>query len=172
MSEHGPVPYEWRPMTQADLTAVYRLSVENHPDFPERPEVLAEKFRLYPEGCFVLDKGGPAICGYCFSHPWLAAPPPALDALLQALPDAPTTYFIHDLTVDAALRGKKLASALVPRLVSVTRGIPLDRMMLVAVSGSEPFWTRMGFHRADNSVLQDAAKAKYGTGAMSMERNI
>jgi GNAT superfamily N-acetyltransferase len=172
MSDDGPAQYEWRPMTAADLAAVYRLSVHIHPDFPERPEVLAEKFRLFPRGCFVLDNGGSGISGYCFSHPWPEGPPPALDTLLQALPDAPSTYFIHDLAVDAVLRGKKLASALVPRLVAITRDIALDRMMLVAVSGSEPFWTRMGFRRTGDAALQDAAMAKYGADAVHMQRDL
>jgi hypothetical protein len=172
MSDDGPAPYEWRQMTEADLAEAYRLSVLIHPDFPERAEVLAEKFRLFPRGCFVLDNAGSGICGYCFSHPWLAGPPPSLDTLLQELPGAPTMYFIHDLTVDASLRGKKLASALVPRMVGIAREVLLDRMVLVAVSGSEPFWIRMGFRRSSDDASQDAARAKYGAGAVHMSRDL
>jgi len=159
-------------MTAADLPAVYGLSVRIHPDFPERPEVLAEKFRLFAPGCFVLDNAGSGIGGYCFSHPWLAGPPPALDTLLATLPDAPTAYFIHDLTVDAFLRRRNLASVMVPRLIEIARGVPVDRMMLVAVSCSEPFWTRMGFRRTAEATLQDAARAKYGAGAAHMTRDL
>jgi hypothetical protein len=172
MSDGSLMPFEWRPMTAADLPAVYRLSIRMHPDFPERPEILAEKFRLFPRGCFVLGNTGFGIGGYCFSHPWLSGSPPALDALLERLPDAPTRYFIHDMTVDGVLRRRNLASAIVPQLVAIARDIPVDRMMLVAVSGSEPFWTRMGFRRTADPALQDAATAKYGSGAVHMERDL
>jgi GNAT superfamily N-acetyltransferase len=148
------------------------LSVRVHPDFPERPEILAEKFRLFPRGCFVLDQAGSRICGYCFSHPWLNGPPPALDTLLGTLPDRPATYFIHDLTVEASLRRRNFASVLMPQLLGIAYGLPVDRTMLVAVSGSEPFWTRMGFRRMADQALQAGTRAKYGAGAVQMQREL
>jgi GNAT superfamily N-acetyltransferase len=172
MSDGSPAAPQWRPMIAADLPVVDDLSARIHPDFPERPEVLAEKFRLFPRGCFVLDQAGARICGYCFSHPWLNGPPPALDTLFGALPDAPTGYFIHDMTVEAFLRRRNFASVLVPQLVDIARGLPVDRMMLVAVSGSEPFWTRMGFRRIADPTLQAATRDKYGAGAVQMEREL
>ena len=99
-------------------------------------------------------------------------PPPALDTLLQALPQPTTAYFIHDITVEPLLRGRKLASMLVPQLIEAARAITVDRMMLVAVSGSEPFWTRMGFHRTADESLQAATRAKYGAGASHMEKGL
>jgi hypothetical protein len=172
MSDKSPTLFRWRAMTAADMPAVHALSDRIHPDFPERPDVLAEKFRLFPRGCFVLDGAHLPIGGYCFSHPWLEGPPPALDTLLATLPDAPDAYYIHDMTVDASLRRMNLASVLVPRLVEIARGIPVDRMMLVSVSGSAPFWTRMGFYRTADAALQEAAKAKYGEGAMHMAHDL
>ncbi len=173
MSDGSPAPFQWRPMMAADLAAVDDLSARIHPDFPERPEILAEKFRLFPRGCFVLaaaPEGQPN--GYCFSHPWMFGAPPALDTMLDALPEAPTAYFIHDLTVEASLRGRNFASTLVPRLFETARDAAIGRMMLVAVSGSAPFWSRMGFHRTDDDALQSATHAKYGAGAIHMEREI
>jgi GNAT superfamily N-acetyltransferase len=173
MSDGSPAPFQWRPMIAADLPAVADLSALIHPNFPERPEVLAEKFRLFPRGCFVLDAATGALPhGYCFSHPWMFGPPPALDTMLQALPHAPGAYFIHDLTVDASLRRQNLASVVVPRLIETAREIPVECMMLVAVSGSEPFWTRMGFRRTIDETLQAATRAKYGAGAVHMEREL
>jgi GNAT superfamily N-acetyltransferase len=173
MSDGSPAPFQWRPMIAADLAAVDDLSAHIHPDFPERPEVLAEKFRLFPLGCFVLDtvpEEQPR--GYCFSHPWMFGPPPALDTLLQALPQAANAYFVHDLTVEASARGRNLASMVVPRLFEAARVAAIDRMMLVAVSGSAPFWMRMGFHRTDDEALQDATRSKYGAGAVHMTREL
>lgn len=159
-------------MTAADLAAVDDLSARIHPDFPERPEVLAEKFRLFPRGCFVLATAERQPSGYCFSHPWRFGAPPALDTMLEALPKAATAYFIHDLAVESSLRGRNFASALVPRLCEVARDAAFGRMMLVAVSGSAPFWMRMGFHRTDDDALQSATRAKYGGDALHMNRDI
>jgi GNAT superfamily N-acetyltransferase len=172
MSDGSPAPLQWRPMKAVDLAAVDDLSARIHPDFPERPEILAEKFRLFPRGCFVLEAatGGPR--GYCFSHPWMFGPPPALDTMLQALPEAATAYFIHDLAIESSLRGRALASLLVPQLLEAARGAGIDRMMLVAVSGSRPFWMRMGFRRTGDEGLQAAARAKYGPGAVHMNRDL
>lgn len=170
MSDKSPTLFRWRPMTMADLPIVDDLSKRIHPNFPERPEVLTEKFRLFPRGCFVLDGAHLPIGGYCFSHPWLAGPPPALDTLLGELPAAPAAYFIHDMTVDASLRRMNLASTLVPKLVEIARGIPVDHMTLVAVSGSAPFWSRIGFFRTADERLQNATRAKYGASALQMER--
>src|SRR6201990_3109882 len=95
----------WRLMSGADLAAVHDLSMRVHPNHPERAEVLAEKFRLFPSGCFVLETNG-GVAGYCFSHPWIRGAVPALDGLLGALPVMPTTYYVHDLTLDEVLRGQ------------------------------------------------------------------
>jgi predicted N-acetyltransferase YhbS len=98
--------------------------------------------------------------------------PPAIDALLGALPEQPTAYFIHDLTVDASLRRRNLASMLVPLLAEIARGLAINRMILVAVGGSAPFWTRTGFRTMEDEHVQAAARAKYGAGAVQMERRL
>lgn len=172
MSDGSPAPRQWQLMTAANLPAVNELAARIHPDFPERPEILAEKFHLFPRGCFVLSQPGAQICGYCFSHPWMAGPPPALDTRLHTLPQQPDIYFLHDLALDAPARGRNLAASLVPDLVAVARSIPVRRMALVAVGGSGPFWTRMGFQPIPDEAMQAAARAKYGGGAVQMERDL
>lgn len=158
-------------MAAGDLPAVTTLSLDVHPNYPERPEVLAEKFRLFPSGCFALESEG-TVAGYCFSHPWIAGAPPALDTFLTALPGKPTHYFIHDLTLAASMRRRGFAEALMPDLLRAARGAALDRMALVAVSGSSPFWSRMGFQATPDEAIQSAARAKYDDGAVHMERSL
>src|SRR4051812_5907909 len=102
----------WRPMSADDLAAVHALSMRVHPNYPERAEVLAEKFKLFPAGCFVLEAND-SIAGYCFSHPWGKGTVPALDSPLGALPVTPTTYYVHDLTLGEALRGQGQGRAIV-----------------------------------------------------------
>ena len=158
-------------MSQGDLSAVHGLSMRVHPDHPERAEVLAEKFRLYPSGCFVLETDG-GIAGYCFSHPWTRGAIPALDGLLGMLPAKPTTYYVHDLTLDEAVRGQGQGRAVVPLLLEAARSLGLAHVSLVAVNRRGPFWQAAGFLRTSDEVLQEAARAKYGAGAVHMERNL
>lgn len=161
----------WRAMHAGDLAAVHALSLRVHPDHPERAEVLAEKFRLFPHGCFVLEGEG-GVAGYCFSHPWRRSDTPALDTLLGALPDQPDTYFIHDLTVDADVRGEGLGRAVVPLLFGAAHSLKLAHVALVAVNNRAPFWQAAGFARVADEAMQAAALAKYGTGAVMMARDL
>jgi GNAT superfamily N-acetyltransferase len=160
----------WRLMSQGDLPAVHDLSMHVHPDHPERAEVLAEKYRLYPSGCFVLETAG-GIAGYCFSHPWTKGAVPALDGFLGMLPSAPTTYYVHDLTLDEAMRGQGQGRAVVPFLIGAARSLGLSHLSLVAVNRRGPFWQAAGFSRTADAALQVAAQAKYGGGAVHMERD-
>ena len=50
----------WRPMTPEDLPQVQVLADRIHVDHPEDFEVLAERQRLYPQGCFMLVEDGAA----------------------------------------------------------------------------------------------------------------
>jgi GNAT superfamily N-acetyltransferase len=159
----------WRAMAAADLAVVSALSTRVHPNYPERPEVLAEKFRLFPNGCFALADHG-SLRGYCFSHPWKRGAPPALDTLFGAVPGKADSYFIHDLTIEAPMRKRNLAAKLVPALVQAARDARLSHMALVAVNGSAPFWSRMGFRPTPDEAIQQAARAKYDAGAVHMER--
>jgi len=161
----------WRAMTTSDLAAVAVLSARVHPNYPERPEVLAEKFRLFPQGCFAL-AGGKAIAGYCFSHPWRKGAPPSLDTFLEELPRDANSYFIHDLTLDVSMRKKNLPAALVPDLICAAQEAGLPHMALVAVNGSAPFWSRMGFQRTGDEAIQAAARSKYDADTVHMERSL
>ena len=161
----------WRAMEPRDLAAVHALSAGVHPDYPERAEVLGEKFRLFPRGCFVLERGA-RIAGYCFSHPWMADAPPALDSLLGALPATPATYFIHDLTIDETVRGQGHGRALVPDLLEAARSVGLLHVTLIAVNRRGPFWQAAGFSVTPGDALQVQARAKYGAGAVHMGRRL
>jgi GNAT superfamily N-acetyltransferase len=162
---------DWRSMQPADIAAVHALSCRVHADYPERAAVLAEKLTLFPAGCFVLGAGA-RILGYAVSHPWTKGAPPALDTLLGALPAAPTTCFIHDVTLDEDARGRGHAAAILPQLIGAAHGRGLRHMMLVAVNGAEALWARLGFGAIDDAARQAAARATYGPRAVLMERDV
>ncbi len=155
-------------MERDDLMAICALADRMHPDYPERPEVLAEKHHLFAPGCFTLEHGA-TVAGYCFSHPWKTGAPPALDTRLGNLPTEPDSYFIHDLTLDPSMRGRGLAGALMPRLAGIARDNGIARMTLVAVGGSQPFWSHMGFRLTMDDGVQSAARDRYAADSVHME---
>jgi GNAT superfamily N-acetyltransferase len=157
-------------MRPDDIPAVYTLSRAVHADYPEREAVLAEKLALFPAGCFVLEANG-VVFGYAFSHPWVKDNVPSLDTFLCALPERPTTYFIHDVTLDERARGQGHAAKIVPMLVDVARAQDLTHMMLAAVNGAETFWVRSRFAEIGDAALQAAVGEKYGPGAVAMEHS-
>lgn len=161
-------PALWRPMTQADLPAVSELAAAIHPDFPEDDAVFAERLRLYPAGGHVLAHGA-LLAAYVVSHPWIDRQPPALNDLLGALPEQPSTYYIHDLALAPAIRGSGASAKIVAQLAALARAERLPTMSLVAVNGSERFWGRQGFVRVAVSELEGKLRS-YGNDARFMVR--
>jgi Acetyltransferase (GNAT) family len=159
-------------MVGSDLPTINDLSDRIHINYPEEAVVFEEKLRLFPFGCFTLSGVGEAPVGYCFSHLWTRGMPPALDTLLDNLPDSPTTYFIHDLAVADSVRGRHLAIALLPVLVTVARLWRLNHMTLIAVNKSEGFWRKYGFENTPDDSLQAAVRSKYSDEAIHMELNL
>lgn len=148
----------WCPMSKTDLPAVQAIAAEVHPDHPERPEVFAERLSLFPRGCFMLAAGG----GYAIAHPGILGCPPALDTLLGALPPCPDCLYLHDVALQPDRRGRGESRLLLTELQRLAADLGLHRLALVAVSGSEPVWQRLGFRR------EAAATASYGGAAAYM----
>ncbi|MCQ4161332.1 GNAT family N-acetyltransferase [Roseomonas sp. GC11] len=156
----------WRPMRAADLPAVLAIADQVHTGYPEDAAVLAERQRLFPAGCWLLEGEGAAPWGYALSHPWHARRPPPLNTPLGALPEAPGCFYIHDVALLPAARGQGAAGRLMPLLRMAAGSLP--GMALVAVHGSVPFWQRQGFRVVEAPEL--AAKlASYGQDARYME---
>ena len=155
-------------MRADDLPAVNKIAGLVHPDFPERPEIFAERLALAPEGCLLLVPGHVAQ-GYCISHPWRAFQPPPLDTLLRQVPAAPATWYIHDVAILPELRGAGFGQAVTAILADKAAAAGLAELSLVAVNGSAPFWQRQGFETVARPDL-DAKLASYGAGARYMVR--
>jgi GNAT superfamily N-acetyltransferase len=152
----------WRAMREEDLAQVVRLADMIHVDFPERPEVFAERLALFPAGARIWERDGAAV-GYTLAHPWRGAPP-HLDTLLGRLPDAPDHLHIHDVALAPAARGAGAAALAVERLEREARLISLGALRLVAVSGSATLWERLGFQALG------PACADYGEEAVAMSK--
>ncbi len=141
-------------MSAFDLPAVEAIATAVHPLFNEAPEVLAERQRLYPHGCYLLEIGErPA--GYVLSHPWRAGTLPPLNTRLGVLPPAPDTYYLHDVALLPVARRVGAASRIVNALTKHARAGDYATMSLVAVNGSLGFWERHGFVVEDAPQLGD-----------------
>jgi ribosomal protein S18 acetylase RimI-like enzyme len=159
----------WRAMSAADLADVQVIANIVHTAYPERPAVFAERLHLYPAGCFVLAGPGGGVDGYALSHPW-DGPPPALDTLLEALPVHPSTFYIHDIALLPAARGRHAAADIMTRLAEHARRQGFSSLSLIAVGGTAAVWARLGFRPHPD---MDASKlASYGASAVQMMRKL
>lgn len=172
MTASKAVAQHWRLMTAADLPAVEAIAAQVHSGYPEEAAIFAERLRLYPAGCRILTTAdSSAILAYLISHPWYLLQPPSLDTLLEALPIAPTTYYIHDIALLPQTRGTGAAQAVVQMLAEHALASGLANMSLVAVNDSTGFWARNGFKVHTDPAL--AAKlSSYDSAARLMIRTL
>ncbi len=161
-------PYLWRPATLADVADVTRLSKAHLGPYAEGDDVFAERIRLAPEGCFVLAAPGQTV-GYFFSHPWQRAKPPALHQMLGGIPGDADCWYVHDVAVDAAARGGGVVADICARAFEIALAKGHRTAMLVAVSGADRYWRRLGFVDATTDALRLKLK-DYGDDAVYMER--
>jgi GNAT superfamily N-acetyltransferase len=160
----------WRALTAYDMASVEAIAAEVHPAFFERPEVLAEKQRLYHNGAYLLEIGERPV-GYVLSHPWTANTVPALNTLLGGLPAAADTYYLHDLALLPVARRIGAASFIVEALTKHAAAHGFPTMSLVAVNGSRGFWERHGFAVETAPALDDMLK-DYEDAALLMIRRL
>ncbi|WFU25588.1 GNAT family N-acetyltransferase [Bradyrhizobium sp. CB1717] len=89
-------------------------------------------------------------------HPSLALQkPPALNVLLKSVPDAASTYYIHDIALLPEARSGGAASEVVRKLISHARRAHLPNVSLVAVNGSTRFWERNSFQTLEDPQVNE-----------------
>jgi GNAT superfamily N-acetyltransferase len=150
----------WRQMMNADLPTVEAIADVVHPDYPEAPEVFANRLALFPQGCFMAVEDGKAL-GYCIAHPGKLGVPPPLDTLMKALPADADCLYLHDLALLPESRGRRLGAALVARLEQVARATGFTRIALTAVNNSDGFWESVGFQPVPCDALASYGEATY-----------
>ena len=160
----------WRPARVSDLPAVSKIAAQIHPDLPERPEVLAEKMRLYPDGCRVLaaDDG---IVGYGLAHPWMQHRIPPLDGFLEQLPGDADCLYLHDVAVMPDYRGGA-ARDYVVAIEELARASGIAMLALVSVYATRSLWERLGFRPVTANAELRAKLASYGDSATYMRRDL
>lgn len=170
ISPSGPQSGTWRRMGAQDLPAVMALATAMHPGCPERPDVLDERRRLCPAGCLILPDAQGKPGGYVLSHPWRMARPPALDTYLRHLPVRADCWYLHDIAISPALRGRGAMHAALRILTRHARQNTLRWMTLMAAEGARPVWTHMGFEPMPD--IPADITATYGADACPMRRAI
>jgi GNAT superfamily N-acetyltransferase len=160
----------WRPAAVCDLDDIQRIADQIHPDLQERPEIFAERLKLFPEGCFVLVQNE-RVVGYGLSHPWFLNSIPPLNQLLGSIPRSPGCLLIHDVAALPQARGYGAARTLIELTAKLARERGIPCLALVSVYKTRPLWTRLGFEVVADSALTDKLKS-YGTIARYMIRRL
>ncbi|MDO9077960.1 MAG: GNAT family N-acetyltransferase [Brevundimonas sp.] len=158
-------------MTAADLDAVAAVAAVGFPDHFEGRDCFQNRLALNPAGCFVLagEDGRPR--GYLVAYPWTENAAPALNTLIDAIPDAASVMYLHDLALDPVVRGGGWSRPIVERLAQDARAAGWPALTLVAVNDAAPFWERHGFVIADPPGMADKL-AGYGPDARYMVRRL
>ena len=127
---------------------------------------LESRASASPATCFVLDVDRQTV-GYVLALPYPAFQYPDLTR-------AETTEFrsgnlhLHDLVIGEKFRGQGLAKHLLHHLVTAARSRKHDRISLIAVGGSDSFWSANGY-RAHHEV---ALPSSYGEKAVYMSKAV
>ncbi len=169
-SDDKASPATWRAATPKEWSAIGAIADEVHPLLPERPEVFAEKFRLFRQGCLVLMRRE-RVVGYGIFHPWTLDDAPRLDAFLNELPSEPQCIFIHDVALLAQARGRGAAGELVRMASTISLRRELRALALVSVYGTHRVWAKYGFEIRDAPALAPAL-ARYGADARYMRSTL
>jgi GNAT superfamily N-acetyltransferase len=162
-------------MHPSDLPSVMRIANEIHHALPETEAVFRERLHLFPAGCFVLcDSEIGILGGYVMSFPIRRGKPPALNALLggEIPPDA-DQYYLHDLAILPAFRGRGLAKDGVGRVLEVAKGLGYVTVCLISVYGTVLFWKRLGFEEPEPGQVDEVMREKlrgYGEEATYLVR--
>ena len=170
-AEHPLPGLEWRAMTAADLDAVVAVAAVGFPDHFESRDCFENRLALNPSGCFVLtgDEGPPQ--GYLVAYPWTVDAAPALNTLIDAIPDDASVMYLHDLALDPAVRGSGWSRPIVERLAQDARAAGWPALTLVGVNDAAPFWERLGFVVVEPPGMAEKL-AGYGPGARYMVRRL
>jgi GNAT superfamily N-acetyltransferase len=130
----------------------------------EERSALESRVRSSPTTCFVLDVEQ-RLAAYLLALPYPALQYPDL-ASTQDTAFRSRNLHLHDLVVAESLRGKGLARRLLRHLTATARSHGYDQISLVAVAGTETFWSANGF-TARHGVV---AAGSYGPNAVYMSR--
>ncbi|MFD4596867.1 GNAT family N-acetyltransferase [Streptomyces sp. NPDC058464] len=157
-----------RHITDADWDAIAAMESRAYAELGLSEDLAALRSRAdaSPETCFVLDVG-PQPAGYVLALPYPPFGYPDLERAEES-PDFarhPRNLHLHDIVVAERLRGRGLGQRLLNHLTLTAGSRGFERISLIAVGRSEPFWSARGF-TAYPGISPDG----YGANAVYMSR--
>ncbi len=161
----------WRPALLSDLPRISTIANLVHLDLPERPEVLEEKIRLFPQGASVLAVGE-NIAGYGIAHPWKLRDLPRLNAFLGQLPADADCLYIHDVAILPEFRKKLAGRCYIDGVSELATRMNLNSLALVSVYDTSTLWMRLGFKITAPCAGMTDKLASYGEAARYMIRDL
>ena len=138
---------------------------------PESLASLQSRLEISPDTCWVVceDK---QVVAYLICHPWVEDNIPALDTKLKSIPQGAQVFYIHDLAVGIAHRGKGIGQTLVKETLSYAQNKKYKKAKLIAVQKSLKFWQSFGFQKLNSLSLENKLTLKtYGLGSIAMEND-
>jgi len=159
----------WRAMTATDLAGVVEVARIAFPDHPEDRACFENRLALAPASCFVLSDKDQAVRGYLVAYPWRQGSAPALNTLIDAIPEDSGVFYLHDLALSPDVRGGGYTRPMVERLADQARADGWPTLALVAVNDATAFWARNGFG-VESSPGMAEKLAGYGPDARYMVR--
>ena len=166
----GIISSDWQPLMMHNIENVNKIADLIHTTVPERPEVFAEKIKLFPAGCRGLIFNN-RLVGYGIAHLWNLYSIPALNDFLKQLPKNPTCIYIHDVVILPVMRGHKAADRYIDYIKQLAIKMSINSLALVSLYGTDSFWNRFGFtiYSTDDLKLK---LVSYGETAKYMICNI
>jgi ribosomal protein S18 acetylase RimI-like enzyme len=157
-----------RPVSDGDWDSIVALESSVYTDsaLSEDRAALESRGRASPSTSFVLDDGE-RIAGYLLALPYPMFRYPDLTRVEGDVVPSDNLH-LHDLVIGDDFRGSGLARRLLRHLTETARSQGYARISLVAVGGSDSFWSANGFRAEPEVALPDG----YGADAVYMSREI
>jgi ribosomal protein S18 acetylase RimI-like enzyme len=135
----------------------------------EAPAVLRSRASASPATCLVLEVSQ-QIAGYVLSLPYPEFHYPDLARAedLAARPCSSRNLHLHDLVIADGSRRRGLGNLLLQHLTATARSSRYQRISLVAVGGSDTFWSGCGYRAHRELPLSK----DYGANAVYMSKII
>ncbi|MFF3242716.1 GNAT family N-acetyltransferase [Streptomyces sp. NPDC002870] len=157
-----------RHISDGDWSGILALEASAYTDstLSEERAALESRARASPATCFVLDFEQ-QIAGYLLALPYPMFQYPDLTRMEETVFHSRNLH-LHDLVIAEIFRGRGLAKHLVHHLTATARSKMYERISLIAVAGSEIFWSANGY-KAHHEV---ALPRSYGTNAVYMSKAV